>query len=119
MSRDLVTAFVLFAIASLFTPGPNNLMLMTSGVNFGFTRTLPHALGVVIGFGFLVLALGLGLGAVFEAVPGLYAVLKFAGAAYLLYLAWRIASAGPATIRKRDGRPFTFLEAAAFQWVNP
>jgi threonine/homoserine/homoserine lactone efflux protein len=119
VSRDLATAFALFAIASLFTPGPNNLMLMTSGVNFGFARTLPHVFGVVLGFGFLVLAVGVGLGAVFAAFPLLYGVLKFGGAAYLLYLAWLIARAGPAKTGGSRGRPLTFVEAAAFQWINP
>lgn len=117
MSLELLTAFVVFALATLFTPGPNNVMLMTSGLNFGFGRTLPHMAGVALGFGFMVLVVGFGLGAVFAAYPALYTVLKFAGAAYLLYLAWRIATAGTAKGESR-GRPFTFLEAAAFQWVN-
>jgi threonine/homoserine/homoserine lactone efflux protein len=119
MSPQLVTGFLLFAVASLFTPGPNNVMLMTSGVNFGFRRTLPHALGVVFGFGFLVLLVGLGLGAVFAAFPILYTILKFVGAAYLVYLAWMIARAGPAKLGGGRGRPLTFLEAAGFQWLNP
>jgi threonine/homoserine/homoserine lactone efflux protein len=118
MSHELLVAFVVFAVAALFTPGPNNIMLMTSGLNFGFVRTLPHALGVALGFGFLVLVIGFGLGAVFSAYPVIYTVLKFAGAAYLLYLAWRIANAGPVAGGVR-GRPMTFLEGAAFQWVNP
>ncbi len=118
MSHELLVAFVVFAIATLFTPGPNNVMLMTSGLNFGFARTLPHAFGVALGFGFLVVAVGLGLGAVFAAYPAIYSVLKFAGAAYLLYLAWRIAIAGPVAGRART-RPLTFLEGAAFQWINP
>jgi threonine/homoserine/homoserine lactone efflux protein len=118
MSRELFTAFVIFALVSLFTPGPNNLMLMTSGVNYGFRRTLPHALGVAFGFGFLVLLVGLGLGAVFAAFPALYTVLKFAGAAYLVYLAWLIARSGPAETGGTGGRPLSFLQAAAFQWVN-
>jgi threonine/homoserine/homoserine lactone efflux protein len=118
MSYDLLAAFVAFAVATLFTPGPNNIMLMTSGLNFGFARTLPHAFGVALGFGFLVLVVGLGLGAVFAAYPAIYSVLKFAGAAYLLYLAWRIANSGPANGGMR-GRPLTFLEGAAFQWINP
>ena len=115
---SLFAAFVVFAIATLFTPGPNNVMLMTSGVNFGFRRTLPHVLGVDLGFSFMVLMVGLGLGALFAAVPQVYAVLKYAAAAYLLYLAWRIANAGRI---KEDGtgRPFTFIQAAAFQWINP
>jgi threonine/homoserine/homoserine lactone efflux protein len=118
MSRELLVAFVVFALASLFTPGPNNLMLMTSGVNYGFRRTVPHALGVAFGFGFLVLLVGLGLGAVFAAFPPLYTVLKFAGAAYLVYLAWLIARSGPTEAGGEVGRPLTFLQAAAFQWVN-
>ncbi len=118
MSHELLAAFVVFAVATLFTPGPNNVMLMTSGLNFGFARTLPHAFGVSLGFGFLVLVVGLGLGAVFAAYPAIYAVLKFAGAAYLLYLAWRIAVSGPVAGGTR-GRPLTFIEGAAFQWINP
>lgn len=117
MSFELLTAFVVFALATLFTPGPNNIMLMTSGLNFGFGRTLPHMAGVGLGFGFMVLVVGLGLGAVFAAYPALYTILKFAGAAYLLYLAWRIATSGTAKGETR-GRPLTFVEAAAFQWVN-
>jgi len=117
LSLELLTAFVVFAIATLFTPGPNNVMLMTSGLNFGFVRTLPHAFGVVLGFGFLVLVVGFGVGAFFEAYPALYATIKFVGAAYLLYLAWMIAKSGPTKDGVR-GRPLTFLEGAAFQWVN-
>ena len=118
MSYELFVAFVVFAVVTLFTPGPNNVMLMASGLNFGFRRTLPHVAGVDLGFGFMVLVVGIGLGAIFTAVPMLYTVLKFVAAAYLLYLAWKIATAG--TIHEDAGaRPFTFLQAAAFQWVNP
>jgi threonine/homoserine/homoserine lactone efflux protein len=117
MSRELLIAFVVFALATLFSPGPNNIMLMTSGLNFGFRRTLPHALGVSIGFGFMVLVVGFGLGALFAAVPALYTVLKFAGAAYLLYLAWRIARSGTAH-GDATAKPLSFLQGAAFQWVN-
>jgi threonine/homoserine/homoserine lactone efflux protein len=116
--HELLVAFVVFAVATLFTPGPNNVMLMTSGLNFGFSRTLPHALGVALGFGFLVLVVGLGLGAVFAAYPAIYTALKLVGAAYLLYLAWRIAIAGPVA-GSAAARPLTFLEGAAFQWINP
>ena len=117
MSSQLLAAFVVFAIATLFTPGPNNVMLMASGLNFGFARTLPHALGVAFGFGFLVLVIGFGLGAFFEAYPAVYATIKFVGAGYLLYLAWIIAKSGPAKGGVR-GRPLSFIEGAAFQWVN-
>lgn len=118
MSLELLAAFVVFAVATLFTPGPNNVMLMASGLNYGFRRTLPHMAGVTLGFGFMVLAVGLGLGAVFAAYPMIYTIVKFVGAAYLLYLAWRIATAGTAKGEAGGGRPFTFFQAAAFQWVN-
>jgi threonine/homoserine/homoserine lactone efflux protein len=118
MSGEVLLAFIAFAVVSLFTPGPNNLMLMASGVNFGFARTLPHALGVVLGFGFLVLMAALGLGALLVSAPALYTVVKVGGVIYILYLAWLIAGAGPAKVGEGRGRPLTFLEAAAFQWVN-
>lgn len=117
MSIELLGAFVVFAVATLFTPGPNNVMLMASGLNFGFERTLPHVLGVTLGFGFMVLVVGFGLGAVFATYPAIYTTVKFAGGAYLVYLAWRIATAGAAK-GEGGGRPFTFVQAAAFQWVN-
>ncbi len=118
MSHELLAAFVVFAVATLFTPGPNNIMLMASGLNFGLPRTVPHGIGVPLGFGFMVLVVGLGLGAVFAAYPLAYQVLKYVGAAYLLYLAWRIANATSAHGDSSRARPFTFLQAAAFQWVN-
>ncbi len=94
MLSELLWALLLFVVVTLFTPGPNNTMLMTSGLNFGFRRGLPHLWGVALGFAVMVLAVGLGLGAVFQAYPAAYTVLKYAGAAYLLYLAWQIATAG-------------------------
>jgi threonine/homoserine/homoserine lactone efflux protein len=118
-SEQLLLAFIGFAAATLFTPGPNNVMLMASGLNFGFRRTLPHMAGVTLGFSFLVGVMGLGLGAVFAAYPVLHAVLKYAGAAYLTYLAVVIALARPGgKDGPEGGRPMTFLEAALFQWVN-
>jgi threonine/homoserine/homoserine lactone efflux protein len=120
MSLELFWALLVFVLVTLFTPGPNNAMLMTSGLNFGFRRGLPHLWGVALGFGVMVLAVGLGLGAVFQAYPAAYTVLKYAGAAYLLYLAWQIATAGPIEEGgEARGRPITFVEAAAFQWLNP
>jgi threonine/homoserine/homoserine lactone efflux protein len=118
---NLLTAFILFAFVSSITPGPNNTMLLASGVNFGFRRSVPHALGVSIGFMLMVLAVGFGLGAVFTAVPVAYTVLRYAGAAYLLYLAYRIATSGPMNSAGADGerQPMSFLAAAAFQWVSP
>src|SRR6185369_15635488 len=117
---ELLAALVLFCTVTLFTPGPNNLMLMTSGLNFGFRRGVPHLLGVTLGFAAMVLIVGVGLGAVFEAWPRLYVALKYAGAAYLLYLAWQIAvSVPPAPGETAGGPPIGFLKAAAFQWINP
>jgi threonine/homoserine/homoserine lactone efflux protein len=120
LSLDLLLAFALFAFVTSVTPGPNNMMLLASGVNFGFNRTVPHILGISCGFFSLVLAVGLGLGAAFKAYPLLYTVLRYAGAAYLLYLAWKIATSGPASDASgQQGKPQTFMQAALFQWVNP
>ncbi|KAF0865591.1 LysE family translocator [Pseudomonas sp. LD120] len=120
VSLDLLLAFALFALVTSITPGPNNTMLLASGVNFGFNRSIPHILGISCGFFVLVLAVGLGLGAVFEAYPLLYSVLRYAGAAYLLYLAWKIARSGPISDEPRgQGQPLGYWGAAAFQWVNP
>lgn len=116
---DLLYPLILFCLATLFTPGPNNLMLMTSGLNFGLRRTLPHLFGVDLGFAFLVFCTGVGLGGLFKMFPSAYIILKYAGAAYMLYLAYVIAMSDPhapkANARKK---PFTFVQAAAFQWVN-
>jgi len=119
MTIELFSALLLFATATLFTPGPNNIMLMTSGLNFGFARTRPHLFGVSLGFGTMALCVGLGLGAVFKAYPLLHLTLKVAGTSYLLYLAWRIAHAGPMQDGQDKGAPMTFFQAAAYQWVNP
>lgn len=119
MSGELFLALLVFVTVTLFTPGPNNVMLMTSGVNFGFARTQAHVWGVTLGFAFMVLVVGVGLGALFDAVPLLYTVLKYVSIAYLLYLAWMIANAGPVKEGEEKGKPLTFMQAAAFQWVNP
>ena len=120
MSPDAFMALVVFAFVSSITPGPNNLMLLTSGVNFGFRRTIPHMLGIGAGFVALLLGVGFGLGALLSAYPQLHLALKIAGGAYLLYLAWRIALSRSMGEKGEGGaRPMTFLEAAAFQWVNP
>ncbi len=120
MSLELLFAFIAFAFVTSVTPGPNNTMLLASGVNFGIRRTLPHMLGISFGLMSLVLGIGLGLGKLFEQVPTLYLVLRYAGALYLLYLAWKIARSGAPEDRSDEQRkPFTFVQAAAFQWVNP
>ena len=119
MNADLLLALLAFAFVTSITPGPNNIMLMTSGANFGFRRTIPHMAGVALGFVFLASAVGLGLAGLFDAWPASYAVLKAVSVGYLLWLAWKIANATPPEGRAATGRPMTFLQAAAFQWVNP
>lgn len=119
MPLDTFAALVLFAFTTSITPGPNNMMLFTSGVNFGFRRTIPHMLGIGAGFLSLLLAVGLGLGAVLHTVPALYTVLKFAGVAYLLWIAWKIGSSRSLSEGKTSTAPMSFLSAAAFQWINP
>jgi threonine/homoserine/homoserine lactone efflux protein len=120
MSVDLFLALLAFAFATSVTPGPNNLMLLASGVNFGFRRSIPHMLGVGLGFGLMVIVIGLGLGAVFETYPVMHRLLAYGGGTYMLWLAWKIATTGPVVGEAKVGsRPMTFLQAALFQWVNP
>lgn len=118
-SDNVLWGLLVFVAVTSFTPGPNNAMLLATGLNFGFRRGQPHLWGVALGFAVMVLAVGLGLGALFHAYPAAYTVLKFAGAGYLLYLAWQIATAGELREGEATGRPITFVEAAAFQWLNP
>ncbi|NOH80399.1 LysE family translocator [Vibrio sp. RE86] len=118
MEFEQLSALVLFAAVSTFTPGPNNLMLMTSGANVGFARTLPHMSGIAFGFAFMVLLVGLGLSSVFQTYPATHSVLKYLSLAYLAYLAIKIAMSGRAK-DVEDFKPMTFLGAASFQWVNP
>lgn len=118
MNISLVIGFLLLAVPAFFTPGPNNLMLLTSAAKFGPLRTIPHAGGIVLGFPFMVFAVGLGLGEIFTLYPALKTVLKYVAAVYFLWMAWqllglRIGSAGGAE------KPMTLWQAALFQWVNP
>lgn len=108
-----------FALASTWTPGPNNIMLASSGATHGYRASLPHAFGVALGFPIMLFLISLGLGELFKASPLLRDGLKWAGAALLLWLGWRIATAKRASAETAGSRPFTFLEAAGFQWVNP
>lgn len=119
MNIDVIPALALFAFVSSITPGPNNLMLMASGANFGFARTIPHMLGISIGFLVLMGVTGLGLAQVFETYPISHLILKILSVIYMAWLAWKIATAAPAQSRAATGAPLTFLQAAAFQWVNP
>lgn len=123
MTTELFAALAIFALVSSITPGPNNLMLMTSGINFGMRRTFPHMLGVTFGFTLMIALIGLGVMKVIEEVPGSYLLITIASGLYLLYMAWKIATtdtspaeSGGATAKSK---PFTFIQAALFQWVNP
>lgn len=120
MTYELIAGLSSFALVSSLTPGPNNLMLMTSGANFGFGRTIPHMLGVSIGFTLMVLLVGIGLMQLFNAYPLSHSILKVVSVVYLVYLALKIATAGRSVANGEKGaRPLTFLQAALFQWVNP
>jgi threonine/homoserine/homoserine lactone efflux protein len=119
MALDTFLALLLFAFTTSITPGPNNMMLFTSGVNFGFRRTIPHMLGIGVGFFALLIAVGLGLGALLHTVPLLYTALKFAGGAYLVWIAWKIGTSRSLSERESGAQPMSFMSAAAFQWVNP
>ncbi len=112
-------AIAAFAITTCVTPGPNNAMIMASGLNYGIRRSMPHYIGIVLGFPVMVLAVGLGIAQLFEVYPALHLILKIVGAAYLSYLAYKIARAPVSENSKSEGKPFTFVQAAAFQWVNP
>ena len=120
MPYDVFVAMFVFAAVTAFTPGPNNIMVTASGVNFGFARTIPHLAGILSGFMVMLVGCGAGLGALFTAYAPLQYALKIVGAAYMLWLAWKVANARPADDEPdSSARPLTFLQAVAFQWVNP
>ncbi|TNF18505.1 MAG: LysE family translocator [Rhodobacteraceae bacterium] len=119
MTYDLFTALAAFAFVTLITPGPNNLMLLASGANFGLRRSLPHMLGIILGFPAMILLVGLGVMRAFEAWPLLRDVLLVASVGYMAWLAWKIAHAAPPAEARANARPLTFLQSAGFQWVNP
>jgi len=119
MRYEILYALIVFCFVSSITPGPNNLMLLASGVNFGFRRTIPHMLGVDLGFALMVGLVGVGLDVVFSRFPALLPAMRYAGAAYMLWLAGKLALAGPIGDAEQRGKPLSFLAAAAFQWINP
>jgi len=117
-SWTLIVASLPFLLSMGFTPGPNNILVASSGVNFGFRATVPHILGVTFGFPVMLLLVGLGLARIFIAVPLVHVAFKYVSVAYLIYLSWRIATAAEVRAARGAGKPLTFLQAAAFQWVN-
>jgi threonine/homoserine/homoserine lactone efflux protein len=119
MMLETLPALALFAFVTSVTPGPNNLMLMASGANFGFRRTVPHMLGVSLGFVLMAFLVGLGLAGLFQAYPLAQTALEVVSVVYMLWLAWKIAHSAAPKDRQAGGTPMTFLQAAAFQWVNP
>ncbi|MFO1143160.1 MAG: LysE family translocator [Amaricoccus sp.] len=119
MTHDLILALVAFAFVTSVTPGPNNLMLMASGATFGFRRTVPHMLGVGLGFTAMTALIGVGIAGLLTASPALALALKVVSFAYMLWFAWKILHAPAPGTSEPASRPMTFLQAAAFQWVNP
>jgi len=116
---ESLPSLLVFAIIAAFTPGPNNIMIMTSGLNFGARASMPHLIGICLGFPTMFLAIGFGLGFLFERFTLLHAFIQVFGVLYLLYLSWLIAISGRAKAQDGQSRPFTFVQAALFQWVNP
>ncbi|EKT54511.1 LysE family translocator [Providencia rettgeri] len=120
MNLETLLALSLFSFVTSITPGPNNIMLLASGINFGFSKTLPHSFGVSIGFLIMLFAVGLGVGALIQSSPITYSVLKYFGIIYLFWLAWKTTiSHSVAQSNNQEIKPLTFLEAALFQWINP
>ncbi len=120
MNQTALLALSAFALVSSITPGPNNMMLMASGANFGFRRTIPHALGVGLGFTLMIVLVGVGMMGLFDLFPFLNIALTLVSVVYLLWLAWKIANAAaPDTDSGARSKPMTFVQAMLFQWVNP
>lgn len=121
MSPDLLIALIGFAIASSITPGPNNLLVLTSGLNHGIPRSLPLIAGVSLGFAFMLIVIGVGLGSVIRTNPSLHMAAKVFGLAYMLWLAWKVATSTPSLDADNEhvARPLSALTGAMFQWVNP
>ncbi|HAU5559676.1 TPA: LysE family translocator [Proteus mirabilis] len=120
MTFDIFLSLAIFSFVTSITLGPNNIMLLASGINFGLKRTMPHAIGVSLGFFVMLLAVGIGIGALIKSSPIIYNILKYLGALYLLWLAWKTAiSHSVEQNSNKQGSPLTLLEAALFQWINP
>ncbi|WP_419763519.1 MAG: LysE family translocator [Arcobacter sp.] len=115
----MLLSIATFTVSSTMTPGPNNIMLLSSGLTFGYKRTIPHILGVTLGFSLMILLVGLGFGIIFEKFPIVLKVLKVVGIVYLLWMAYKIATSKGGMQIKHKSKPFTFIQAALFQWINP
>ncbi|WP_109440314.1 LysE family translocator [Acinetobacter haemolyticus] len=119
MSLLTFFSFIVYSTVTSITPGPNNIMLAASGLNFGLKRSIPHILGIGFGFGVMVILVGYGIGAALGSSPLLYEILKIIGISYLLYLAYKIYRAGSIQTDTKVDKPLSFIGAALFQWVNP
>jgi threonine/homoserine/homoserine lactone efflux protein len=119
IESSVLLAIFFFAMISTFSPGPNNFMLLSSGLNYGARKTLPHALGIILGCPILVFSVGMGLSHVFEYYPIVHSLLKIISIIYLLFLSWKIAATETNTSLNSSTKPMTFVQALAFQWVNP
>jgi threonine/homoserine/homoserine lactone efflux protein len=116
---DLFLSVLLFAASTTVTPGPNNVMIMTSGLNHGIQKSLPHLLGISIGFPIMLILIGIGAGTLFEALPIIHEIIKITGVLYLLYLSWLIATSPTSAMEGKASNPLSFFQAVFFQWVNP
>lgn len=119
MTPEQFAALLGFAFVTSITPGPNNMMVIASGANFGYRRSIPHLLGISLGHMAMTLIVGLGLAGIVQQEPRILTVLKWVSVAYLLWLAWKLAHAAAPGHAQAGARPMTFLAAALFQWVNP
>lgn len=119
MTYELMIALTVFAFVATVSPGPNNLMLMASGANFGFRRSVPHMAGIGIGFAVMIALVGVGLMGIFETWPVTNTILKVLGTGYMCWLAWKIANSAPPEKAEAEAKPLSFMQAALFQWVNP
>lgn len=110
---ELIPSIFLFAATAALTPGPNNIMLMASGLNFGVRASMPHLLGICVGFPVMMILIGLGLGFIFERYPACHLLIKIAGVTYLFYLAWRMTQASAGEEEGKRGRALTFIAPSA------
>tara|TARA_B100000929_G_scaffold287191_1_gene273470 strand:- start:380 stop:967 length:588 start_codon:yes stop_codon:yes gene_type:complete len=115
---NLIPALIFFFVMAI-TPGPNNFMIMFSGINYGFRKSLPHLFGIILGFPILIVGIGLGLDVVFNQLSWLQELIKYVGVAVLIYLSYRIATTSNESKAHSKSKPLTFLQVVLFQWVNP
>ncbi|CAC9601823.1 Transporter, LysE family [uncultured Gammaproteobacteria bacterium] len=116
---DNLLSVFLFTVVMTITPGPNNIMILASGLNFGIKRSIPHLLGIAIGFPMMLIAVGFGLETAIKATPAIHTFVKIAGLGYLLFLAYKLFTTVKQKILGSGAKPLTFLQAVLFQWVNP